>query len=174
MIGIYERSTLAHSLMKEFIDWTIFLGMHHRDEEIRIRCKNFFVDRITQEASIYMSLENVGKCDDIVWQYPRAIQDAYYPFMDLLHSIMHIERTPYKQEDYLQAAQTRALTSLPFEDLMSIAMAKGNILYTCNPEILRLDLSLIKSPDKSKERTFPPEIEKLYQQSLELKIEILE
>ena len=83
--------------MKEFIDSTIFMGMHSVDEKIRIACKNFFIDHL--KKTIFMSLESVGKCDDIVWHFDRETQDIYYPFMDRLHTVMDIQRIPYDKSD---------------------------------------------------------------------------
>lgn len=85
-----------------FVDVTVFMGMHARCTEVRQRSLMVMSQNFGQR--IYMSLEQVGLCDDIVWGYPRHIQDDYYPFMDCLHSEMDIQRVPYSRDDLLLAA----------------------------------------------------------------------
>ncbi|WP_201294684.1 MULTISPECIES: DUF6190 family protein [unclassified Nocardiopsis] len=63
-----------------FVDADVFMGMHHENEALRRGCKAFFVERL--KGRVAMSLEQVGRCDDLVWRRPRELQDAYYPFMD--------------------------------------------------------------------------------------------
>ena len=62
--------------MKEYIDASVFLGMHSPNEAIRIACKNFFVRRLNR--SIVMSLEQVGKCDDVIWSSYTDEEQATY------------------------------------------------------------------------------------------------
>src|SRR3989338_8981668 len=105
--------------MKEFIDSTIFMGMHNKDETIRIACKNFFVKRIKKK--IYMSLEQVGKCDDIIWKFDRRTQDAYYPFMDNLHTIMNIKRVSYNEKDIKHSMSIKE-DKLSFSEKLTLGM----------------------------------------------------
>ena len=177
--------------MREFIDASVFLGMHSKDEQVRVMCKNYFVQRLTEE--IGMSLEQVGKCDDVVWQIPRERQDAYYPFMDNLHSIMKIDRTPYNEGDVNEVMFHQRPYGLDLSDRLTIgmALARRGVLYTVNPQLVSFkpsipidrlgrevavdpkwfDISdLVRSPQEGKELTFPTELERLYQQSLVVRI----
>ena len=177
--------------MIEFIDASVFLGMHSKDEQVRVTCKNYFVHRLNEE--IGMSLEQVGKCDDIIWQLPRERQDAYYPFMDNLHSMMKIDRTPYNEGDVKEATFNQRLYGLDFSDRLTIGMvlARRGVLYTVNPQLVSFkpsmpldrlgrevavdtkwfDISdLVRSIQEGKELTFPTELERLYQQSLAVRI----
>ena len=177
--------------MIEFIDASVFLGMHNKDEQVRVTCKNYFVQRLNEE--IGMSLEQVGKCDDIIWQLPRERQDAYYPFMDNLHSMMKIDRTPYNEGDVKEATFNQRLYGLDFSDRLTIGMvlARRGVLHTVNPQLVSLkpsipldrlgrevavdtkwfDISdLVRSIQEGKELTFPTELERLYQQSLAVRI----
>ncbi len=180
--------------MKEFIDASIFLGMHDKDERIRVACKNYFVKRLNEQ--IGMSLEQVGKCDDAIWQYSREQQDAYYPFMDNLHTVMDIERIPYNEKDIQEAQFNKRLHGLDLSDRLTagMALARGAVLYSVNPQlvnfrpqqpVLRFNLEsqrtsippawfeisdFIRSPEIGKEQTFPDELERLYQQSLAVRI----
>ena len=178
--------------MKEFIDASVFLGMHSKDEEVKVSCKNYFVQRLNEE--IGMSLEQVGKCDDVIWQLPREQQDAYYPFMDNLHTVMRIDRISYDHEDISAATFNQHLHGLDISDRLTMGMvvARRGILYTINPTLVNLKAGKLKnrlgeevvlnreqadltdiarfpytrSPETGKELVFPTELEQLYQQSL--------
>jgi len=182
--------------MKEYIDASVFLGMHSKDERTRVACKNYFVQRPNEE--IGMSLEQVGKCDDVIWQFPRERQDAYYPFMDNLHTIMRIDRISYDREDISAATFNQHLHGLDISDrlTMGLVLARRGVLYTINPTLVNLrpgklkdrlggevvltreqaDLTDIarfpytRSPEAGKELVFPTELELLYQQSLAVRI----
>lgn len=90
-----------------FIDATVFLGMHSSDETTRRACKGFFVQRLNDR--VCMSLEHVGMCDDVIWAQPRTVQDAYYPFMDVLHTDMKIDRRGYTRGDLALAQDSLEL-----------------------------------------------------------------
>jgi hypothetical protein len=76
-----------------YIDATVFMGMHHADERVRQRSLGFF--RSQAQRPVSMNFEQIGICDAVVWRQARDVQDAYYPFMDLLHSEMPIQRGGY-------------------------------------------------------------------------------
>lgn len=141
--------------------------MHSMDEKIRIACKNFFAGRI--KNIIWMPLEEVGRCDDVIWRFPRKAQDAYYPFMDNLHSIMKIKRIEYDEEDVKAAGKISG--NLPMSKKLVIGMVKNRkgILYTFDKKILNMKFPNLKMPEFSDELDFQ-KIEKLYKQSLKLRI----
>ncbi|KAA2258720.1 hypothetical protein F0L68_23060 [Solihabitans fulvus] len=154
-----------------FIDASLFMGMHSSDDRIRRSCKRFFVERL--ETGAVMSLEQVGRCDDLVWGFPREVQDAYYPFMDVLHTDMKIDRIGYADADLaLAAAPGQELTGLPVTDRLTLAMVlnRGARLHTVNPRLVgRAGLPLDPLPEDA-ESVFPPELEQLYQDSLVLSV----
>lgn len=178
--------------MKELIDATTFLGMHSKDERVRIACKNYFVSRLN--AKVGMSLEQVGKCDNVIWQYSREQQDAYYPFMDNLHTVMDIERIPYNERDLAEAEFNPRLRGLDLSDRLTagMALARGAVLYSVNPQLVNFKpkppidrlgrevatdhkwfetSDFIRSPDMGKEeQTIPDKLELLYQTSLAVRI----
>jgi hypothetical protein len=154
--------------MKEYIDASVFLGMHSADEKTRIACKNYFVTRLNDPVG--MSLEQVGKCDDVIWQYSRKEQDAYYPFMDNLHTTMNIQRVGYNEKDIQEAITNPDLQDLSIADRLTagMAIARGAELYSVNPRLVSNDY--VRSPEAGKELSFPQALEELYQQSLEVRI----
>lgn len=152
--------------MNEFIDATIFMGMHSSDEKIRIACKNFFIARM--KKTIFMSLENVGKCDDVVWQFDRETQDAYYPFMDRLHTVMDIQRIPYDEKS-LEARKAN-LKLNTFQQL-TLAQAQSGKLFTLDEALLNENMDFAQAPkNSSEEHKFPMDLEKAYEASLALRI----
>ncbi|XYH95779.1 DUF6190 family protein [Sorangium sp. So ce1128] len=153
-----------------FIDASLFLGMHSAHEATRAACKTFFVEHL--RGSVVMSLEHVGLCDDIIWRNPRAIQDLYYPFMDNLHTDMRIERRAYKQADLRVAARTRSLRGLALCDrlLLAMVMNRGGTLCSVNRALLRRPGLPVRPPEATTEAVFPDRLERLYQQSMCLRI----
>lgn len=154
--------------MKKFIDYTYFMGMHSFDEKNRIICKNFIIDNLKKE--LFMSLENVGKCDDIVWEFSTKKQDMYYPFMDRIHTVMNIRRVPYTNKVF---NDRKSYNKINFFQELTISQVGKEKLYTLDKKILALGLSNVNNIKKiEKEKKFPKELEKLYQKSLSLRLKI--
>jgi len=156
----------------EVIDATTFLGMHASDESIRRACKTFFARRLHNE--VLMSLEHVGWCDDVVWGHPRSVQDAYYPFMDTLHSEMAICRLGYDEADIQAALDSAELTDLPMRDrlLMGMVLRRGAVLHTASPRLVARDDLPIAPVTSAAEQPFPEHLEQFYRASLALRIPI--
>lgn len=157
--------------MKEFIDASVFMGLHNKDEQIRLACKNFFIKKMN--STIYFSLENVGKCDDMVWQFDRVTQDAYYPFMDRLHTVMDIQRIPYDAEDIDTYSTDFAPTVLSMLQKLtcSMVLTKKGILYSFDKELLGLENVFVQEPETVvTEGVFPGDLEQWYQESLVLRV----
>ena len=153
------------------IDASLFMGMHAEDETVRIGCKNFFVEKLSGGA-VVMSLEQVGRCDAIVWRRGRAEQDDYYPFMDVLHTDMAIARIPYEEQDIKAALSAPELAGLNLTDRLTLGMvlARGGELVTVSPRLRDRDGLPVRPPDGGPERAFPPRLEELYQRSLALRV----
>ncbi|WP_309117152.1 DUF6190 family protein [Saccharothrix sp.] len=151
------------------IDASLFMAMNSIDEATRRRGKAFFVARLGTGA--VMPLEQVGACDDLVWGYRRAEQDAYYPFMDVLHTEMKIDRIGYTEDDLKRALESPELAGLSLRNRLTAAVVlnRGGTLYTVDPELTaRDDLPLGELPDV--ESAFPQPLEGLYKQSLVLRV----
>ncbi|PIN93097.1 hypothetical protein COU54_04360 [Candidatus Pacearchaeota archaeon CG10_big_fil_rev_8_21_14_0_10_31_24] len=140
--------------------------MHSNDEKTRITCKNFFIEHLNK--TIFMSLESVGKCDDIVWQFSRKVQDEYYPFMDRLHTIMNIKRIPYDSRTITKNKFPKTLSN--FQQLI-LSQSQADRLFTLDKEMLNLNLKFVTSPNNhSTEKNFPGIMERFYKQSLKLRV----
>ncbi len=125
---------------KIFIDASLFMGMHSNDEKIRNQSLSVMSEQFSK--CIYMNLEQVGMCDEVVWRYSRNIQDDYYPFMDILHSEMDITRIGYCSADIARLNKDRRLseTSLSVQSALLVAQTINNnaLLYTHDKNILSL------------------------------------
>lgn len=155
---------------REFIDASLFMGMHSDTEVTRIACKNFFVARL--DRSVLMSYEQVGRCDDVVWQHGRQVQDEYYPFMDNLHTDMRIVRQPYEERDLRLALESPRLRGLSVSEqlLLAMVMNREAVLYSVNSRLAgRSDLP-VRTPESGPERSFPGRLEELYRVSLKLRV----
>ncbi|MFC4033254.1 DUF6190 family protein [Streptomyces polygonati] len=152
------------------VDATLFLGMNSTDEAVRVACKSFFASRL--DGRVTMSLEQVGRCDDVVWRFPRAVQDAYYPFMDNLHTDMRIERLGYGRADLDAARDTPGLEALPAHErlLAGMVLARKGILYTASPRLLALGELPVLPPGGGAEAAFPAPLEEMYRTSLALRV----
>ncbi|MFI5783044.1 DUF6190 family protein [Nocardia sp. NPDC051570] len=152
------------------VDAWAFLGMHSRDEALRHCCKGFFAQRLGER--LIMSLEEVGRCDDVVWGFPRDTQDAYYPFMDNLHTDARIDRLGYDEDDVRTSLYTPELVGLPMRErlLLGMVLRREAVLYTANPRLRdRADLPVRSVPEPSASG-FPDRLELLYQDSLALRV----
>jgi hypothetical protein len=153
------------------IDASVFMGMHAQDDDTRLACMSFMAARF--EAGVVLSWEQIGRCDDIVWSYARDVQDAYYPFMDVLHSTMSLARRPHDAADLELALRDRRLTGLPMHEALAVAMA-------CNREAPLVTISArlherrglpVRRPAGTPAASFPEPVATLYAQSLRLRVD---
>jgi len=161
------------------IDASLFMSLNSTDDTIRRAGKRFFVEHLTTGA--VMSLEQVGRCDALIWgSYSREQQDAYYPFMDNLHTDMKIDRIAYDEQDLRLALESPVLADLPLTRRLTVAMVlnRGGVLHTADPLLVgRDDLPLCALPlgalppgvvPDQDEALFPEPLERMYQESLAL------
>lgn len=152
-------------MSSQFVDADVFLGMHSPDEDTRIACKNLFVHHF--EDGLRMLLEDVGICDDVLWNESREVQDAYYPFMDVLHSTMPIQRMTFSESAF--AALEDVPRELTWHERLSLATLEGEDakLYTLSTEMRNASPRAISVDTfRGDERSFPEGLEGLYQTSL--------
>ena len=157
-----------------FIDATFFLGMHDMNENRRLCSLQFFIRHL--EEALYMNLEQVGLCDDVIWARRREEQDAYYPFMDNLHSCMTIRRIGYQCEDLMAAVNDSRYAGLSLQQACTLAQVCNcnGVLATHDPRLKsdpRFQSSLACWVEDGT-TIFPPTLESLYQQSAALKLDL--
>lgn len=153
------------------IDASVFMGMHAQDDDTRIACMSFMAARF--DTGVVLSWEQIGRCDDIVWSYDRDEQDAYYPFMDVLHSTMSVARRPYDAADVELALRDRRLAGLPLHEALTVAMASNrNVSLVTISERLHARCGLpVRRPAGTPAATFPEPVATLYAQSLKLRVD---
>lgn len=124
---------------RRLIDASVFLGMHHENDRIRQQSLAFF--RVFFHHGAWMNFEQVGICDAVIWRMPREVQDAYYPFMDVLHSEMDIQRQGYRYEylDYALKHFKNSRLSTYQAMLVSQVLCDDFMLYTHDAALLKLD-----------------------------------
>jgi Family of unknown function (DUF6190) len=148
-----------------FVDATVFLSMHHRDNAVRLQSVAFFARLFRRR--VHMNYEQVGICDAVIWQQSREVQDLYYPFMDRLHSEMDIAREGYNGEVLRHAAARSGASARlrPEQQLLAsqVELARGK-LATHDPALralaeLRDRLWPLERDDLA---AFPPDLHHLY------------
>jgi hypothetical protein len=153
-----------------FADACLFMGMHSCSEPTRVACKNFFIRRVGER--LLMTLDQVGLCDDVVWQRPSEMQDLYFPFMDRLHTLLGARRLAYTQQDIHKAEADPRLRSLDGYRALLLARVinEHGVLYTTDPILLRRPDLPVRTPENGMEMNFPEPIEAAYQASLTLRV----
>jgi hypothetical protein len=96
--GVRDVSKLKRGIMKIVFDASIHLGQFSLgSEDARVACKNSQV-RISTKGTTdvvgVVTFEENSWVDHIIWQLQRDQQDAFYPFMDVFHSVKNIDRIP--------------------------------------------------------------------------------
>ncbi|RMR00645.1 DUF6190 family protein [Pseudomonas syringae group genomosp. 7] len=150
------------------IDATVFMGMHHADPDVPDKSLGVF-SRF-YESSVQMNFAQIGICDAIIWKKSRALQDVYYPFMDVLHTDMAIQREGCSEQVLQRAANDTLFKGLPAEKKLLAAqvMEQEIPFYTHDPELLRLQvLQPFLQPFEglTRQRVFPEMLQRLYDQS---------
>lgn len=159
---------------REYVDYTVFLGMNAVEEPVRRRCKALLAGRL--ESLVFMTWDHVGRCDDIIWQHSRSLQDRYYPFMDALASHASVRREGYEDSTLRLAAADARLQGLPVLHrlLLARALEREGVVYTLDVGLLgRKDLPVRAPPPAPDEASFPDWLEPLYQVALDLRIRLL-
>lgn len=157
---------------KYIIDYLAFLGMHHANESCRIACKNFMIQ---QAGNLYMSIDQIGNCDHIVWRMPRVEQDCYYAFMDHFHTHFPINRILLTEQRLVaKAAEFSSYTSnaIAFAcaallDMTFVSCDNGiNIPPTVCSNVLLMQLG------QADELFFQASLELDYQRSLSVRFNV--
>ena len=139
------------------IDAGIFLGMHSKDDSVRIYCKNLVVNFLFKGIAI--SCEEVGKCDNMIWSIAPGTQYEYFLFMDALMTEGKFKRYTYNT----------ILIEKAFQNKQPLAVELANYLSIEHFTIKKITEDLIQSVS---ETNFASEsLEQLYINSLNTKFE---
>lgn len=156
------------------IDATVFMGMHHSDPQVRARSLGFF-NRYYQHQ-VLMNFDQIGICDAIIWKKSRHLQDVYYPFMDVLHTEMDIQRQGYSNAVLKRASEASGWMHLSVEKRLLAAQVVEyrQPLFTHDKELHELTALkpfLQDFPQPISGSAFPQNLQNLFEQSREMLIE---
>ncbi|MFJ9173198.1 DUF6190 family protein [Streptomyces sp. NPDC102360] len=161
------------SAAEAYVDASLFMGMHAVDQDVRRACASFFATHLRDR--VWMTYEEVGRCDDVVWALPRATQDAYYPFMDVLHSTMPVKRTPYAEDAWKTSLDVPGSAGLSLRErlLLATVVNSGSQLVTVNPRLLALagHGMPVVAPGTQRVTAFPQPLAALYRTSHRLELD---
>lgn len=161
---------------KPVIDATVFMAMHDEEDQKRDKAVKFFSANFQIGAEI--SLDQVGLCDAVIWKKPREVQDRYYPFMDVLHTIMPIKRFAYNRE-VIEFACGRGLfniLSVPAACLAAYVIIGNRTLFTLDSSLLELGAldghigDFDFRNNSSEQWVFSSDLDLLYRESLCLSV----
>lgn len=156
------------------IDATVFMGMHHVNPGIREKSLGFF--NAFYSGQVQMSFGQIGICDAIIWKKSRQLQDVYYPFMDVLHTDMNIQRQGYCSKVLKRACLQTDWAHLSVEKKLLAAQVVEHQqpLFTHDSALRELDALkpyLQTFPSSVTGRVFPGTLQNLYEQSREMLIQ---
>lgn len=156
------------------IDATVFMGMHHSDPQLRAKSLGFFSS--FYQRQVLMSFGQIGICDAIIWKKSRQLQDVYYPFMDVLHTEMDIQRQGYCNEVLRRACLESDWSHLSVEKKLLAAQVVEHRqpLFTHDEELRELTVLgpfLQSFPQWVSGPAFPEALQNLFEQSREMLIE---
>jgi hypothetical protein len=113
--------------MKILFDNSIHLGQFAiHNEALRIAAKNSQIQISMKPGSDCVGIESFNEntfSDDIIWGLDREVQDAFYPFMDLFHSVKNVQRIPLFSEDALQALKISQELEIDLSNALTCAIA---------------------------------------------------
>lgn len=168
--------------MKKIVfDNSIHLGQFAiKNEQLRIVCKNSQIILSNKTENEVVGIESFNEntySDHIIWSLERSIQDTFYPFMDVYHSVKNIIRTPLNLEDSETALKISKEFNILLSNALTCAIAireKADEIHSIYSEFKNAELiEFMKSfgivtnlPDFSKEMIFRKDLENLYQKAL--------
>ena len=167
--------------MKKIVfDNSIHLGQFNiADESMRISAKNSQVmlsGKSDQEVVGIESFNENAYSDDIIWGLEREVQDTFYPFMDVYHSVKNVIRVPLRADDSEMALKISKEFNIGLSNALTCAIAireKADEIHSFYPEFQKEDIkAFMKSfgvsvgiPAQEK-RFFEENLEELYQNAL--------
>lgn len=170
-------------MTKILFDASVHLGQFCiNSEDIRIACKNSQASISAKPGSEIVGVVTFNEnswADHIVWGLKRELQDTFYKFMDVLHSVKNIERIPLSTIDAKLAIEFSKKFGLDISNALSCAVTvsqKANKIHTYYQtltdskirELLknRYDIAISSPPILNELRYTERELEQHYQDAL--------
>lgn len=153
------------------------------NERVRIGCKNMQVSLVNQgimaKNGAWTDFEN-GRVDRTIWNLPRQVQEAYYPFMDSYFSMARVDQVQTDNDAENKAHDLRRMfPDLSFYSRINLATAVSqnrHYLYSLFCEMVQskrqekiqkyCEISIIFPADEREEKYEDPELELFYQTAL--------
>jgi hypothetical protein len=168
--------------MKLVFDNSIHLGQFCiRDERLRIAAKNSQVMISTMPDAQVTGIESFNEnsfSDHTIWTLARGVQDTFYRFMDVYHSVKNVIRVPLLPQDARRALELHRELKLDLSNALTCALARrfeAQEIHSFYGELLREDTVAafqrdfgihITQPDHAVEQHFSPELESFYRDAL--------
>ena len=168
--------------MKKIVfDNSIHLGQFAiTDEAVRIATKNSQVMLSNKSEQKVIGIESFNEnaySDDIIWGLERDVQDTFYPFMDVYHSVKSVIRVPLRADDSEMALKISKEFGIGLSNALTCAIAireKADEIHSFYSEFEKEELTVfmdsfgikITIPSSLEEKSFDEELERLYQVAL--------
>jgi hypothetical protein len=168
--------------MKLVFDNSIHLGQFCiTDERLRIAAKNSQVMISTKPGDQIIGIESFNEnsfSDHTIWALERGVQDTFYRFMDVYHSVKNVVRVPLAPQDAEKALALQRQLNVDLSNALTCALAlrfAANEIHSFYGELrrddvmryVRLELGVrVTQPDAAAEHSFPGELEQYYQDAL--------
>lgn len=167
--------------MKKIVfDNSIHLGQFAiADEGMRIAAKNSQVMLSHKNENEVIGIESFNEnaySDDIIWGLEREVQDTFYPFMDVYHSVKNVVRVPLRADDSEMAIKISKEFNIGLSNALTCAIAireKVDEIHSFYSEFQKSNIkAFLKSfgvsiilPEEG-EQDFEGSLEDLYQAAL--------
>ncbi|MFO1351948.1 MAG: DUF6190 family protein [Gammaproteobacteria bacterium] len=169
--------------MKIAFDTSIHLGQFCiNNEHLRVASKNsqaLISETLKNEVIGVEAFNENSYADHIIWSLERGLQDTFYRFMDVFHSVKHIIRVPLTTRDAEQALKIQRQLGIDIANALTCAVAineEVNEVHTFYHELQRADVVdfmrdqfniVISEPATVRELRFgEPGLEQYYQDAL--------
>jgi len=168
--------------MKLVFDTSIHLGQFCiADERVRIAAKNSQVMISTKPEHQVLGIESFNEnsfSDHIIWTLERSVQDTFYRFMDVYHSVKNVTRVPLTPPDAESALAIHRETGLDLSNALTCALAIRfgvDEIHTFYPELAAEPIARrfwdkfgirIAPADAVEEQRFPADLEAYYRDAL--------
>ena len=172
-------------MTKIIFDASIHFGQFCiNSEDTRIACKNSQASISAKPESEIVGVVTFNEnswVDHIIWELKREVQDTFYKFMDVFHSVKHVERIPLSTTDVKLAVEFSKKFRLDISNSLSCAVAisqEANKIHTCYQTLIdpkvreflknRYNIAISSPPITNELQYINRELEQRYQNALSI------